>query len=92
MEGGGMKEPVIVALERSSFDGKICSVMYKESERGRLPSIVIDWECSKLRQDAIRMRAKALCKLIGGEYLEDLTWHCLSLQKMPCRCPKCVNT
>lgn len=86
-----MKNDLIIEVAKSSFDGKIFSHIYKDSERGVKPSIVIDWECSKLRADSIKRRAKAIAVVTNGTYKEDLTWHCLSLKKMPCRCPLCIN-
>lgn len=85
------KNDLIVEVAKSSFDGKIFSHVLRDSERGRKPSLVVDWECSKLRADSIKMRAKHLANIINATYKEDLTWHCLALKKMPCRCPLCIN-
>lgn len=91
MKNNKLENDLIVEVAKSSYDGKIFSHVFKDSERGRKPSIVIDWECSKLRADSIKSRAKAIAQTVGAQYKEDLTWHCLSLKKMPCRCPLCIN-
>ncbi len=84
---------VFVGREDCVNPGKLFSeVRNKTPILGK--SVTIDRESRRgpITGDALIARAKSLAELLGIEYIEDFTWHCVAMKKMPCGCPRCTTS
>lgn len=85
------KNPLVVFVGRSDVDGKLFSeVRHREPVLGQ--AVVIDRGGRRMMDpDTLKRRAQALAELLGLEYIEDMTWHCVAMKKIAgqCFCPKC---
>lgn len=87
---------ISVIVRRDSF-GVVYSEIINRAEidyRGEVSSgIVIDRQKGRgIDSNTVIRRAQSLANLLGAPYDEDLTWPCVAIKKLACRCPECIKT
>lgn len=87
------KEKDIIVEVLRDYDGTIYSQVVDNNLPIRTPrTLVVDRQKGRgLDIHTIKHRAKLLADLLGVDYKEDFTWHCVAIEKRPCRCPECVK-
>lgn len=54
-------------------------------------SVVVDRaKGTQITAAVVISRAKSLAELLGLPYEEDLTWPCVAVKKLVCKCPVCI--
>ncbi len=85
---------LVIRVRRDSAGGVYSEVAdrNKPNPWGGYDSVVIDRMSRRLDIATIERRAELLRDLLGIPLDVDLTWHCVAARKMPCRCPKCIES
>lgn len=87
---------IAVIVRRDSFGTIYSEVIDRLATdyRGEVSSgIVIDRQKGRAIDGlTIKRRAESLAKLLGVPFDEDLTWPCVAIKKLACRCPDCIKT
>lgn len=89
----------IRVIVRRDTDGQIFSEVIDRAKvlnlytRDVYDGVVIDRARGRMMDArAVQLRAEHLAKLLGVELDVDLTWPCAADRKLPCRCPKCIES
>lgn len=89
----------IRVIVRRDIDGQVFSEVIDRAKviplwnRDAYDGIVIDRAKGRsIDARTVQVRAEHLAKLLGAPLEVDMTWPCAANRKLPCRCPKCIES